>query len=188
MFHQVLHHNLFWKLVVSGCFFRCFQQFRRLEFVGTLTSVLHILYNCIHSVITPYGSLMHAKLNSIFPLIFDTPKLPKKKWCWFSKSIPISNYIPPRKPTCHMKMNGWKMYLIIFLLKWSLVRGHSFIFGGVVVYWYLHPSEQAPPVRWETAGPTRAQRGICGDVTQGGGWSFHNSGTPKWMVYNGTPY
>ena len=41
MFHQVLHHNLFWNLVVSGCFFRCFQQFRRLEFVGT-----------------PYGSLM----------------------------------------------------------------------------------------------------------------------------------
>ena len=51
---------------------------------------------------------------------------------------------PPRKPTCHMKINGWKTYFIIFLLKWSLLRGHSFIFGGVVVYWYLHPSEQAP--------------------------------------------
>ena len=42
---------------------------------------------------------------------------------------PCSEGVLPGKLTCPLKINGWKMY---FLLKWSLFRGHSLVFRGVI--------------------------------------------------------
>ena len=40
--------------------------------------------------------------------------------------VPLN--LTPRKITCPLKINGWKMH---FLFKWSLFRGHAEFFGGI---------------------------------------------------------
>ena len=70
---------------------------------------------------------------------------PRKSECWEQekkgkkKSEPTSKFqgIHPRKLTCPLKINGWKMY---FLLKQFLFRGHVSFRGSMFLSfqgWYL---------------------------------------------------
>ena len=40
---------------------------------------------------------------------------------------------PKTKSKNHLKNDGWK---IMFLLKWSIFRGHSLVFGGASIHWF----------------------------------------------------
>ena len=136
MFQQVLHHNLFWNLVVSGCFFRCFEQFRRPEFGGTLTSVLDIYINMLHSV--PCMDLWCHDSNFIAFVLWSL--IPQRchlnKICLFSKSIPIT---PPKT---NMSFENQWLEDVFYYFPIGICMGTCQFSGVVVVvvlvYWYLY--------------------------------------------------